>query len=643
MAGILILDLIVPADIDFAALYVVPIALGAAATLSKRLLWAATAVAAVFTLLGLVAAPPPTAEDVWYPVYWVNRAIVVVSLIALSAVAHVWIEARQRGRRAEAALRESEQRLRATYEHASVGIGETDPATGRFVRVNDRYAAITGYAPEELLERTIADLTDPADVEADLANYRRQMAGETDTYQLEKRYRRKDGRTEWVELSASVVREETGRPLYGVRIVQDISERKRVQEALQQLADTLEQRVASEIGERLKTEAALHQAQKMEAVGQLTGGVAHDFNNLLTAVVGYIEMIESAAADNPRVRQLAAAALRSLERGARLNASLLAFSGKQRLRIRTADVNALLEEILPLLCRAVGEGVRVGLSLEPALRAGRFDPAQLEAAVLNLAINARDAMRPAGGRLTIATRNASLGPADLAGNGDAAAGQFVAVAVEDTGCGMPPEVQQRCFEPFYTTKEVGQGTGLGLSQIHGFVRQSGGHVAIDSAPGRGTRVTLYLPMSEDDVAAAPVEEAAPGADASPVSADVLVVEDDEHVRMAACAALEQIGCRVRAAGDGREARAILERGEAIDLLFSDVMMPNGLNGVELARAARSRRPGLKVLLTSGYAAVVEQHAAVGEFEVLAKPYRRADLAARVRAVLAGRPSALRTR
>jgi CheY-like chemotaxis protein len=202
---------------------------------------------------------------------------------------------------------------------------------------------------------------------------------------------------------------------------------------------------------------------------------------------------------------------------------------------------------------------------------------------------------------------------------------------------MPPEVQQRCFEPFFTTKAAGQGSGLGLSQVHGFVRQSGGHVAIDSAPGRGTRVTLYLPTAAGEAEERPEEEAAPGADAPLVPANVLVVEDDEHVRTATCAALEEIGCRVLAAGDAREALAILELDDAIDLLFSDVVMPNGPNGVQLARAARSGRPDLKVLLTSGYAAVVEQHE--GEFDVLAKPYRRAELATRIRSALAGGPAA----
>jgi CheY-like chemotaxis protein len=338
------------------------------------------------------------------------------------------------------------------------------------------------------------------------------------------------------------------------------------------------------------------------------------------------------------VRQLAAAATRAAERGARLNASLLAFSRKQRLKPEAADANVLLREFALLVRRAVGETVQVELELDPTLPLCRTDTAQLEAAILNLAINARDAMAAAGGgSLVIATRSANLTTADLASNADALPGTFIAIAVADTGPGMAPEVLKQAFDPFFTTKGVGEGSGLGLSQVYGFARQSGGHVTIDSEPGAGTRVTLYLPVAADAVAAPATGPM--GAIATSVVAltptTVLVVEDDEDVREVTRASLHAIGCRVLAATDGHEALAIVERGEAIDLLFSDVVMPGGMSGIELAREARRQRPGLKVLLTSGYsAAALERHAAEGEFAVLAKPYRQADLVARVQAALA---------
>jgi PAS domain S-box-containing protein len=534
-------------------------------------------------------------------------------------------------KRTEAALKESEAQFRAMADNISQFAWMAD-ASGWIYWYNRRWFDYTGTTLDEMQGWGWRKVHHPDHVERVVAHIKRCFAtGEPweDTFPL----RGKDGEYRWFLSRAQPIRDEAGRVARWFGTNTDITEQRATEAALRELNETLEQRIAAAVAEREAAQRQLAHAQKMEAVGQLTGGIAHDFNNLLTALAGSLDLIDRVAGGgSERVRQLVAAALRATERGARLTASLLAFSRKQRLDIQTADVNALLREFAPLVHRAAGEAVKVEFVLDPALAACQLDVAQLEAAVLNLALNARDAM-PKGGRLTIATRNASLGLGDLAGNPEAAPGNFVVIAVQDTGHGMPPEMLGKVFEPFFTTKEVGKGTGLGLSQVYGFVRQLGGHVAIDSTPGRGTRVTMYLPAVAAVSPAAPATARLPEVSALP-SATVLVVEDDEDVREVTCATLADAGCRVLSAGDSSEALAILVRREPIDLLFSDVVIPGGMNGIDLARAARCQRPDLKVLLTSGYAkAALERHAALGEFDILGKPYRQAELAARVRAVL----------
>ena len=401
-------------------------------------------------------------------------------------------------------------------------------------------------------------------------------------------------------------------------------------------------RTAAELGEEIRrreeAEAGLAQAQRLEVLGRLTGGIAHDFNNLLTAILGTVQLLERhlGAAADARTGKLLGVARDAVERGARLNASLLAFARRQRLHTSVLDANALIQGFLPLVQRALGEAVTLSVALDPGLPRCRADAAQLEAALLNLAINARDAM-PGGGRVTLSTFRARLGAADLMGNPDARPGAFVAIALQDTGIGMAPEVRERIFEPFFTTKPAGKGTGLGLSQVFGFMRQLGGHVAVDSAPGQGTRVTLYLPPAGAEEAAAPlVPSAPPGEAAVPGTASratVLLAEDDERVREVAAETLREAGFQVVAVADGQEALARLAREERIGVLFSDIIMPGGLNGIELARAARRMRPDLPVLLATGYAGAAgdgEDHG----FEVLAKPYDLAELVRRIAALAA---------
>jgi len=380
----------------------------------------------------------------------------------------------------------------------------------------------------------------------------------------------------------------------------------------------------AEIRRRETAEENLRNAQRLEGLGRLTGGVAHDFNNLLTAILGTARSLErhlGPTADE-RTKRLLAATVAAVDRGARLNASLLAFARRQPLTLATLDANALLRDFLPLLRRALDETMKVEISLDPKLPTCRADAVQLEAALLNLAVNARDAM-PRGGTLRIVTRRAWLQEQALAGNAEAEPGPYVAIELRDTGEGMSAEVRERAFEPFFTTKARGQGTGLGLSQVFGFVRQIGGHVAIQSAERRGTTVTLYLPLGSP--VEAPASGTLPPAPAVPphsgAGCTVLVVEDEPAVRSVAVDMLQDAGFAVLAAPDGPTALALLREGALADILFSDVVMPGGMTGFDLAREARRLRPSIGVLLASGYAAeALAQHGGAGEFELIGKPY-----------------------
>jgi len=344
-------------------------------------------------------------------------------------------------------------------------------------------------------------------------------------------------------------------------------------------------------------------------------------------VSGNFELIEDAA-ENGRVRELAAAGLRAAGRGAKLTAQLLAFSRRQKLNPKLVCANHLISEFQGIICQAVGGGCEVKLRAGERLWRCHVDPSLLETALLNLALNARDAM-PDGGVLEIETRNVVLDEGGVAGHWP---GSYVRLSVIDTGCGIPPEVRDQIFEPFFTTKEVGKGTGLGLSMVYGFVRQSGGHVTVESTPGVGTTVALYLPKATQEAEA---EVEAIQTQAIPAGSErILVVEDNEDLLEVTSAMLTTFGYRVVCARNGAEAIQMLESGQEFELLFSDIVMPNGMNGVELAREARRLRKGIKILLTSGYAGdVLERHQAVDEFPIIDKPFRQADLARRLRSIL----------
>jgi len=364
----------------------------------------------------------------------------------------------------------------------------------------------------------------------------------------------------------------------------------------------------------------------MESVGQLTGGVAHDFNNLLTVISGNLELIEDTK-DIGRVRQFAAAARRATDRGAKLTAQLLAFSRRQKLSPKLVNANQLVLGFQGLIQQAVGERCEIRLRTVEGLWLCNVDPSLLETALLNLALNGRDAMSD-GGVLEIETQNVVLDEA-TAGSPP---GSYVRLSVKDTGHGMPPEVLGRAFEPFFTTKEIGKGTGLGLSMVYGFVRQSGGHATVESAMGAGTMVALYLPKASQK-ANAEVEAIQPQA-ISGGSERILVVEDNEDLLEVTSAMLTTFGYEVLGARNGAEAIEIVESGQEFDLLFSDVVMPNGMSGVELARELRRRNKSVKILLTSGHAGdVLERHQAAGEFPIIDKPFRLSDLVRRLQSIL----------
>ena len=397
----------------------------------------------------------------------------------------------------------------------------------------------------------------------------------------------------------------------------------------------LEQQVAAAIAQREAAEAQLHQAQRMEAIGKLTGGVAHDFNNLLQVIGGNLQLVLNDLADQPRAQARLAVALEGVERGAKLASQLLAFGRRQPLEPKVVDLGRFVRRLDDMLHRALGEAIELETVVAGGLWKCLVDPAQFENALLNLAINARDAM-DGGGRLTIEVGNAYLDDDYTQRHTDVEPGQYVQLAVSDTGCGIPPELVERVFEPFFTTKPEGQGTGLGLSMVYGFTKQSGGHIKIYSELGHGTTLRLYLPRSrarEDEAAMLHANEPMPSRQ---IEGTVLVVEDDEAVRHTVVEMVAGLGYRVLQAGDAAAALAIICSGVPIDLLFTDVVMPGPLRGPELAREAQIQLPDIAVLFTSGYTdnAIVHGGRLDEGTQLLSKPYTRAALARKLAQVLA---------
>ena len=414
---------------------------------------------------------------------------------------------------------------------------------------------------------------------------------------------------------------------------------EQVAERTSELRET-NRRLVAESAHRAEAEEALRHAQKLDAIGQLTGGIAHDFNNLLTVVLGNFEMIERGLDRTPpisteRIRALLAAGRRATEDCEYLTRRLLAFARRDALQEGVIDVNDRIRDFETFLRRSLGEAAVLALALSAGGWTCRLDAGQFEAALLNLTVNARDAM-PAGGTLTIATANVEIaaeGAGDMARlylPEPIAPGEYVRIAIADTGAGMAAEILARAFEPFFTTKDIGKGSGLGLSQVYGFVKQSGGYVAVDTRPGAGTTFLLFLPRCAETAETATTE--ASGGPVPRGNETVLVVEDNAMVLTVVLEIMTELGYRVLHATTARDALAIIAGEEAVDILFTDIVMPEGMSGIELAREARRRRPDLRVLITSGHS----EHGMgdKGEFLSITKPYRRHDLAARLREALA---------
>jgi signal transduction histidine kinase/DNA-binding response OmpR family regulator len=392
---------------------------------------------------------------------------------------------------------------------------------------------------------------------------------------------------------------------------------------------------AADVSARVRAEAAMRQAQKMEAVGHLTGGVAHDFNNLLQIISANLDLAVADARANPKTAERLQNAISAVERGSRLTGQLLAFARRQALDPRSTNLGRLLNDMTDLLRRTLGERVEVESIVSGGLWNTLVDPTQVENAILNLAINARDAM-PDGGKLTIEVANAYLDDTYAAQHAEVNAGQYVMLGVSDTGFGMSAEIVARVFDPFFTTKPEGKGTGLGLSQVYGFVKQSGGHVKVYSEPGQGTTVKIYLPRTRK-----PQEGLGPVTTSTVVGGHetILVVEDDAGVRAAVVDILSDLGYSVLKAESADQGLAVISSGARIDLLFTDVVMPGPINTREFARRAQEMRPGLKVLFTSGYTqnAIVHNGRLDDDAYLLSKPYRKDDLARKLRSLLDGTP------
>lgn len=414
----------------------------------------------------------------------------------------------------------------------------------------------------------------------------------------------------------------------------EIAERRRAEDALRELNATLEQQVAERSEQLQAKEEALRQSQKMEAIGQLTGGVAHDFNNLLQVIIGNLDTItRNVTDDSPRLKRAAGQALNGARRAASLTQRLLAFSRRQPLDPKPVNVNALVTGLSEMVHRTLGETIEVETVLAAGLWQIEADSNELESAILNLAVNARDAMTD-GGRLTIETGNAHIDESYAMNYAEVVPGQYVCVSVSDTGKGMDDATVARAFEPFFTTKPVGQGTGLGLSQVYGFVKQSGGHIKIYSEVGEGTTVKIYLPRLASDVVTEEddVQGAIPDGDGEET---ILVLEDDDDVRTYSVEILRELGYRVIEAHDGPSALRLLERQTRVDLLFSDVVLPGGMTGAQVAEQARALRPEIKILFTTGYArnAIIHQGRLDKGVRLITKPFGSAELAVKVRDIL----------
>lgn len=513
--------------------------------------------------------------------------------------------------RVQEELETSRARYVDLYDLAPVGYCVLSEE-GLILEANLKAADLLGLARGALVRQPIAKFILKEDQDTYYL-YRRHLFETGEPQACELRMTSRDGPPLWIHLEAAAAQAADGAAVWRV-VISDVTERR-----------ALERQVAH--------------AQNMDIVGQLAGGTAHDFNNLLQVIQACLDLIRHKIDKDEKTEKIVETAMGAVRRGASLTAQLLSFSRQQMLLPQDADPNALIEQAVELLQRTLGEDVEIATVLAADCRSIRIDPHGFANAILNLALNARAGM-PKGGRLTIRTADRHLDENEVATEtGSLPAGGYVEIALTDSGCGMPPEVMARAFEPFFTTKEVGEGSGLGLSMVYGFVCQSGGHVALESEIGKGTTVRMLFPAVAAKVVARPEPRKKASAEAG--VGTVLVVEDDPAVRGSIVMLLEKLGYATLEAANGDAALAVLDRDAAIDLLFTDMVMPGGMSGLDLAREAVRRHRNLKVLLTSGYSKTVLEIAGhmAGDFPLLAKPYSSPALREAIRSALAGRDQA----
>jgi len=531
----------------------------------------------------------------------------------------------------------AEARFRATFDQAAVGIAHT-ALDGRFLRVNQRICDTIGYSREQLLDLSAHDLAVPEQRAEVLLRLRSLATGEIDSYTEDRRYVDASGRFVDLSVTVSMVHDRAEAP-YLLIVAQDIGDRKRAETALRQLTADLESRVRQEVAAREAAQERAAHAERIQALGQLAGGIAHDFNNVLQAVIGAATLIERRPDEVAGVRRLARLAIEAVERGASTTRRLLAFGHRGNLSAEPVEVAALLDDLQEILSHTLGVSIDVQVDLAAGVPPLFADKGQLETAVVNLATNARDAM-PAGGRLTLSAETEIVDVAHPAG---LEPGRYVRLTVADTGSGMDAATLARAAEPFFTTKGLGAGTGLGLPMAMGFAEQSGGALSIESAQGKGTTITLWLPAADSEpssITTAPrwaEDTAASVSGASTARARVLLVDDEAMVREVIAEHLEDAGYDVLTAANGTDALDLLGSGETADILVTDLSMP-GMDGFALIRAVRERRPGLPAVLLTGYAGDGAALATGGDgaFTLLRKPVSGLQLLDRVRALLAER-------
>jgi len=550
----------------------------------------------------------------------------------------------------EQALRQSQTELQLIINAMPILISYVDHEE-RFRLNNAAYLDWYGLTPQELYGRTIREVIGEEAYFLRAPYIAEALAGRPCSFSLYTPHR--DG-SQRHALMNYLPRHGADGAVNGFYIfVIDETERKKTEEALRNLNETLEERVSArteqlaqanqrlqnEMFERERAEDALRHAQKMEAVGQLTGGIAHDFNNMLTGIIGSLDLMQRYIASGraDEIGRFTDAAVSSANRAAALTHRLLAFSRRQSLDRKTLDVNELIHSLEDLIRRTKGDPIELRLRLADNVWPVSTDVSQLENALLNLVINARDAM-PDGGELLIETANVYLDGNDITTLEPVKAGDYLMLAVSDNGTGMTPSVRSKAFDPFFTTKPIGQGTGLGLSMIYGFAQQSGGHVSLDSLPGQGTCVRLYLPRLYALEPERPVIETVTGAPAVATGETVVVVEDDPAVRMLVMDLLKELGYRAHEAEDAKGALPLLESDLRVDLLVTDVGLP-GMNGRQMAEIARQHRPGLKVLFMTGYAQKAAERQGFLEdgMDMVAKPFSIEQLAGKIRTMLSQTP------